>query len=249
MNKPVIKENERLEDLQCKGLHLIQNPEGFCFGIDAVLLSDFIHLSAGDVGVEFGTGTGVVPILASARYDFEKLIAFEIQPDVAEMATRSVAWNGLSDQIEIIAENFNRAEFFLSPESVDVVFSNPPYVEKGRGIINSKQLKAASRHELFCTVSDIFSVAYDLLKPRGKLYLVHRPERLVDLFEAARTYRLEPKKMRLVSPNIKKAPNIVLLEFVKHGGRDLKIMDPLYVYELNGQFTSEIDQIYRRETC
>lgn len=238
---------ERIDDLQLNGLRIIQNPKGFCFGVDAVLLSNFIKLKNGETAVEFGTGTGVIPILLSGRKSFKKISAFEVQPEVADMARRSVKLNGLEDRIEVIEDNLKEARKYIEPATVDVVFSNPPYMSTEGGIKNSHTMKTISRHEVLCTLEDIIREASKLLKFKGRFYMIHRPNRLVDILTLCRQYNLEPKEIRMIQPYSDKKPNIFLVMCSKGGNSDLKFMDPLIVYEKDGRYTDEIHRIYGME--
>lgn len=240
----MLKPDERIDDLQRDGLKIIQNPNGFCFGVDAVLLSHFITLKQRDIAVEFGTGTGVIPILLSAKVPFKKIYAFEVQPDVADMAGRSVEMNGLSDRIEIIEDNLKEALRYVPAGSVDAVFSNPPYMAGHSGLKNESSLKAVSRHELLCTLEDIVGNAAKLLKHHGKFYMIHRPHRMVDIFSLCRKYHLEPKVIQMVQPFRDKAPNLFLLMCRRDANPELTFLDPLTVYERPGVYTQEIYDIY-----
>ncbi len=241
----LLKEGERVDDLQLNGLKIIQNPKGFCFGIDAVLLSDFAKPKKGHTVVEFGTGTGIIPLLLSEKAPFQKLYAFEVQAEVADMARRSVALNGLQEKIEVIHDNLKAAVSYVQPGTVDVVVSNPPYMSGTSGLKNPSDQKAISRHEVLCTLEDIMQMASKLLTFRGRFYMVHRPARLVDIITLARQYNIEPKTLRMVQPYREEAPNICLIECVKGGKPELKVQPPLIVYEAPGVFTEEIYAIYR----
>lgn len=242
-----LKEHERIDDLQLNGLKIIQDPKGFCFGIDAVLLSNFIKLKPSDDVVEFGTGTGIIPILLTGKSTFKKIHAFEVQHEVAEMAGRSVRLNQLTDKIAIIEDNLTAAHKYFESGSIDVVFSNPPYMSAEGGIKNDHTLKAISRHEVLCSLEDIIAGASRLLKHRGKFYLIHRPNRMVDIVALCRQYKLEPKEIRMIQPYYDKRPNIFLMMCSKGGQSDLKFHDPLIVYEKDGSYTSEIHEIYGME--
>ncbi len=244
IHETLVKPHERVDDLQLNGLKIIQDPSGFCFGIDAVLLSDFSKVLKGNVVVEFGTGTGIVPLLLSEKADFKKLIAFEVQEEVADMARRSVALNGLSDKIEIICDNLKTAPSHVSAGTVDAVVTNPPYMSPQMGLKNPSDRKAISRHEVLCTLEDIIQNASKLLKFRGKFFMVHRPSRLVDIIALCRQYRLEPKRMRMIQPYEHTMPNIFLIECVKGGKPEMKVEPPLIVYKDLGVFTDEIYKIY-----
>ncbi len=242
-----LKDNERIDDLQLGGLKIIQDPKGFCFGIDAVLLSNFIKLKPQDQVVEFGTGTGIIPILLSGKSTFKKIHTFEVQHDVAEMANRSVHLNQLSDKIEVIEDNLTESHKYFKSGVIDVVFSNPPYMKSEGGIKNDHAQKAISRHELLCSLEDIVANASRLLKHRGRFYMIHRPNRLVDIVTLCRQYKLEPKEIRMIQPYLDKRPNIFLIMCTKGGQSDLKFLDPLIVYEKDGSYTSEIHDIYGME--
>lgn len=239
-----IKEHERIDDLQLDGLKIIQNPESFCFGIDAVLLSDFAKVRDGESVVELGTGTGIIPILLSAKTEASKISAFEVQESMADMARRSVAMNGLEDRINIIHDNLNHYGKYFEKSTVDVVVTNPPYMAGTRGIQNEEDLKRISRHEVLCSLEDVIRVSAAMLKPGGSFYMVHRPMRLVDIVSLMRQYKLEPKEIRLVQPSVYKKPNIMLIKGVRGGRPELKFHDPLIVYQEDGDYTQEIYQIY-----
>ena len=240
-------ENERIDDLNLKGLKIIQQTNGFCFGMDAVLLSNFIKVRPNFVGADLGTGTGIIPILILGKSNLKKIYAFEIQEEVADMAQRSVLLNGLEDRATVICSDLKLANRHIEKCSLDFVVSNPPYM-KTDGLQNLNEKKKISRHEVKCSLEDIFVTAENLLKVSGVFYMVHRPNRLCDIFELCRKYRLEPKEMRMVYPYVGKAPNLVLLKIVKHGKTDLKLLYPLYVYEENRLFTKEIEMIYSKLT-
>jgi len=236
--------DERIDDLQLNGLKIIQNTNGFCFGIDAVLLSHFINAKKNDTLVEFGTGTGIIPILLAEKSDFNKIYTFEVQPTVADMARRSIALNGLEDKIEIIEDNLINSKLYLKSGTIDGIFSNPPYMTAEGGIKNPDDRKAISRHEILCSLEDIIANAEKLLKFGGSLYMIHRPNRLVDLISLCRAYRLEPKIIQMIQPYWNKSPNIMLVKCTKGGKPDLKFLDPIIVYESKGQFSKQIYDIY-----
>jgi len=240
----IIKEGERIDDLQLDGLRIIQNPNGFCFGIDAVLLSNFAKVKKNEKVVDLGTGTGVIPLLLSGKTKASKLYGVEVQSEVADMARRSIELNNLEEKIEIIEDNLKNALTHLGKGKIDVVVTNPPYFSSGDAIVNPTSYKAISRHELLCDLEDVVSVSAGLLKHGGTMYMVHRPHRLVDILCSLRKHRIEPKEIRFVHPKRSKKPNIVLIKAVKFGNPELKFMDPLVVYEDDGSYTSEIYDIY-----
>ncbi len=240
----LLKENERIDDLQRNHYRIIQDPGRFCFGMDAVLLSGFAKAKQGDRVLDLGTGTGIIPILMEAKTSAKNLVGLEIQPDSADMARRSVRLNGLEKKIEIITGDIKEAESLFGAASFDVVTSNPPYMTEHHGITNPEAPKAIARHELLCSLEDVISQSSRLLKPGGNFFMVHRPFRLVDIFVLLREYKLEPKRMKLVYPFADKEPNMVLIE-ANRGGRDrMRVEKPLIVYKEPGVYTEEIYDIY-----
>ena len=245
--KVELKDKERIDNLQCKGLRLIQNPDGFCFGIDAVLLANFSKVKRGSKVVDLGTGTGIIPVLISGKSRADKIIGVEIQEEVAEMATRSVKLNDLEDRVSILNEDLNDITSLIGKNTVDVVVSNPPYMHS-KGIINENDKKAISRHGIMCDLEDIFRVAKDILKPNGKLYMINRTLRLVDMMVYARNHNLEPKTMKFVHSKIGKAPKLVLVEFVKCAKPEVKVLEPLYIYKEDGSYTDQTLAIYSKDS-
>jgi len=242
----LVKPHERVDDLQIDGLKIIQNPQGFCFGIDAVLISNFAKVRKKDKVIDLGTGTGIIPLLVAAKSKQSHVSGFEIQPDVADMARRSVALNGLEERIDIVEDNINNALNHFGKHTADVVISNPPYMASGVGEVNPSDYKAISRHEIHCTLEDIIRTACDLLRMNGQFYMVHRPNRLVDILSLCRAYKLEPKQIRFVHPFAGKSPNIVLVQATKGGRPDLKVLEPLIVRNDDRTYTDEIYEIYRQ---
>ena len=239
-----LKENERVDCLQRKGYRIIQNPEKFCFGMDAVLLSEFAHVKAGERALDIGTGTGIIPILMEARYGGGHFTGLEIQEESADMAERSVALNGLEDKITIVTGDIKEAEAIFEAASFDVITCNPPYMIGQHGLTNPEEPKAIARHEIKCTLEDIIAKSARLLVPGGKFYMVHRPFRLAEIMNCMSRYRIEPKRMRLVYPYVDKEPNMVLIEGARGGKSRMTVEKPLIVYEKPGVYTQEILDIY-----
>jgi tRNA1Val (adenine37-N6)-methyltransferase len=243
----VLKEDERVEDLQCNGLKIIQNKKWFCFGMDAVLLTNYCDIKSNSKIADLGTGTGIIPILLSGKRNYSKAYAVEIQEEVAEMAKRSVALNGLQEKIEVLNIDLKDAGKYLEPNSFDAVISNPPYKLNNSGIVNPLDKKAISRHEIACTLEDVISTAAMLLKQYGRFYMVHRPDRLADIICLLRKYRLEPKQIRFVHPKAAAKPNMVLIRASKNGNPELKFDPPLYIYGDDGRYTEDVYDIYGME--
>ena len=242
-----LKPGERLDDLQIKGYRIIQDPERFCFGIDAVLLSGFAVAKEGDRVLDLGTGTGILPILMAAKTDAKELIGLEIQEDSAEMANRSVILNDLQDRVQIVQGDIKEAGELFQAASFDIVTSNPPYMINSHGLQNPDAPKAIARHEVLCDLEDVVKAAAKALKPGGKFYMVHRPFRLSEIMVLMHEYKVEPKRMRLVYPYVDKEPNMVLIEGVRGGKPRITVEPPLIIYDEPGKYTREVYEIYGYE--
>ena len=239
-----LKQDERLDDLERNGYKIIQNPNKFCFGMDAVLLSGFANVKKGEKVLDMGTGTGIIPILLEAKTEGGHFTGLEIQEESADMARRSVAYNHLEEKIDIVTGDIKEASQIFPLASFDVITSNPPYMTNSHGIKNPEAPKAIARHEVLCTFDDLAREASRLLRPSGRLYLIHRPFRLVELFQTLTKYKLEPKRMQLVHPFIDKEPNMVMIEAVRGGKSMIKIEEPLIVYKEPGVYHDVIYDIY-----
>lgn len=243
-----LKENEKIDDLEFKDLKIIQNVEGFCFGIDSILLSDFAkNIKKNSRVIDLGTGTGVISILLSKKTEAQEIIGVEIQDEIADMANRSVKLNNLEDKIKIINENIINLNKLYKKNSFDVVVTNPPYKKIDTGIINKNIKKTISRHEISASLKDFIEISSYLLKDKGEFFMVNRPNRLVDILCFMREEKIEPKKIRLVYPNKDKKANLVLIYGVKNGNSFLELEKNLYVYDQNGNYTDEILKIYNKE--
>ena len=242
-----LKEGERLDDLGRKGYRIIQNPATFCFGIDAVLLTGFAKIKPGAKVLDMGTGTGIIPILLEAKTEAGHLTGLEIQEESADMARRSVSLNELDTKIDIVNGDIKEASTVFGKGVFDVVTCNPPYMIGAHGLTGENDRKTIARHEVLCTFDDVAREAAAVLKPGGTFYLVHRPFRLVELFQTMSKYRLEPKRMKLVHPFVDKEPNMVLIEAKKGGNSRIAVESPLIVYKEPGVYTDEIYDIYKPE--
>lgn len=237
-------EGERIDDLQRNGYRIIQNRDGFCFGMDAVLLSGFARVKEREQALDLGTGTGIIPILLEAKTPGEHFTGLEIQKRSADMARRSVELNGLSNRISIVEGDIKEAVSMFGRASFDVVTSNPPYMTGSHGLVNPELPKAIARHEILCTLEDVISQAAGLLRENGRFYMVHRPFRLAEIMTVMVKYHLEPKRMKLVYPYIDKEPNMVLIEGLKGGRSRITVEKPLIVYKEPGVYTDEIYDVY-----
>ena len=243
----LLKEGERLDDLQCKGYQIIQDPARFCFGMDAVLLSGFAKAKKGEDVIDLGTGTGIIPILMAAKTEGESFTALEIQEESADMARRSVTYNHLDEKVKIVTGDIKDASKIFGASSFHVVTTNPPYMIGTHGENSPHEAKAIARHEVLCTLDDIMRESARLLKPKGRFYMVHRPFRLAEIISKMVEYKIEPKRMRLVYPYIDKEPNMVLIEGLRGGKSRMTVEPPLIVYKEPGVYTDEIYELYGME--
>ena len=242
----MIYSDEQLDDLQLNNLFLIQKKSGFRFGVDAVLLSDFAKNTASKQTLDLCTGTGIVPILLSAKTKTPKICGLEIQPDVADMAKRSVEYNSISERVQITQGDLKDAVSIYGKRSFDKITCNPPYVKNNSAIKNETDTITISRHEVLCDLEDVIRVSAQLLIPKGRFYMVHRPSRLADIMCLMRQYKIEPKKLRFVAPRKGKEPNLLLVEGMFGGGEELKLMEQLYIFDENGDYSEEVNKIYNR---
>lgn len=239
-----INANERVDDLCRDNLKLIQNTDVFCFGMDAVLLSTFAAAGKNDKVLDLGTGNGVIPILMQAKNPGGMYTGLEIQDISFNLAVRNVNMNNLSDHVNMVQGDIKEASRIFGGASFNVVTSNPPYMNENHGIVNPESAKAIARHELLCSLEDVVREASKCLKVKGHMYMVHRPSRLVDIFTSMKNNHLEPKRIRLVYPYVSKPANMVLIEAVKGGNSQLKVEEPLIVYNEDGSYTEELLKMY-----
>lgn len=240
----VLKDNERIDDLERNGYRIIQDPGRFCFGMDAVLLSGFTRVKDGAEVLDLGTGTGIIPILLEAKTGAAHLTGLEIQVDSADMARRSVCLNGLENKIDIVTGDIKEAGERFGAASFDVITCNPPYMIGEHGLKNPEDAKAIARHEILCTLEDVAAQTARLLKPGGGFFMVHRPFRLAEIIVVLQKYKLEPKRMQLVYPFVDKEPNMVLIEARRGGRPRMTVEKPLIIYRKPGEYMPEIYDIY-----
>ena len=243
MTENLIKEQERLDDLQ-NGCFIIQDPEKFCFGMDAVLLSGFAKIKKNENVLDMGTGTGIIPILLKAKTAGKHFTGLEIQEECAQMAERSVRYNHMEEEVSIVQGDIKEAAGIFGAASFHVVTCNPPYMIGQHGLTNPHMPKAIARHEVLCTLEDVVRQASKVLIDRGRFYMVHRPFRLAEIMNVLTKYHLEPKRMQLVYPYIDREPNMVLIEALKGGNSRITVEPPLIVYEKPGVCTKNILDIY-----
>ena len=235
-----LKPEERLDDLQVNGYEIIQHPGKFCFGMDAVLLSNFARVKKGERVLDLGTGTGIIPILLTAKTEGESFVGLEIQEESADMARRSVAHNHLEGKVEIVTGDMKEATMLFGAASFDVITTNPPYMIGQHGIANASDTKAIARHEVLCKLEDILRESARVLKPRGRFYMVHRPFRLAEILSKMIEVGIEPKRMRMVHPFVDKEPNMVLIEGMRGANSRMTVEKPLIVYKEIGVYSDEL---------
>ncbi|MBO5454158.1 MAG: tRNA1(Val) (adenine(37)-N6)-methyltransferase [Clostridia bacterium] len=235
----------RIDDLQINNLYLKQDKELFCFGTDAVLLANFALPKKNAEVLDIGTGNGIIPILLSAKCHAKKITAVEIQSPCARLAEENVQMNKLNDLIEIVHGDINNTDLF--DKEFDYITCNPPYKKNGSGIKNPTSAVAIARHEITCTLDGLIKRSSDLLKDKGKIAMVHKPERLSEIIYLMKLNRIEPKRLQLIYAREGTAPCLILIEGAKNGGEELKILPPLYIYDKDGNYTANIADLYKKE--
>ena len=240
----LLKENERIDSLQRNGYSIIQDSTRFCFGMDAVLLTEFVRLKKDDKVIDLCTGTGVIPILLCAKSEAAHFCAVEIQKESADMAKRSVELNELEEKIDVLCEDLNNLKGVFDNASFDAVTVNPPYMIPGKALVNPDESKAIARHEIKCTLRDVLSESSRLLKNGGKFFMVHKPERLDEIIVTMKDLKIEPKRLRIVYPKIDSKPNMILIEGAKCANAGMIIEKPLIIYDESGVYTPEVSKIY-----
>jgi len=243
-----LRNDETLDDLQLKGIHVIQKKDAFRFGVDAVLLANFAKVKKNAKVVDLCTGTGIIPFILAGKTNASDLIGIEIQEEFVDMANRSALYNELEHKIRFISGDLKDIELIKSIPKVDIVTVNPPYKLHNSGLVSLNDKNAIARHEICCTLEDVVIASRILLRDSGKMYMVHRPDRLADILCTMRKHRIEPKRIRMVHPSANKAPNIVLIEGQRDGGSFLKWEPPLYVHTEDGGYTQEINNMYNSDT-
>lgn len=244
----LLEENERIDDLEYKGLKIVQNKKGFCFGIDSVLLSDFAkEIKNNSEVLDLGTGTGIISILLCGKTNLKQITGIEIQKEVYKMAKKSIELNNLQGKFNIINDDIKNLSKIFPANSFDAIVTNPPYKKDNTGLKNEDKVQKISRHEVMCTLEDIAKISFRLLKSNCSIYMVHRPDRLADIIQTFKKYKLEPKNIRFVYPKVGKEPNLILIKATKCGKEFLKVEKPLIVYNEDGTYTDEILKIYRKK--
>ena len=249
MSSDLVFQHERVDDLQIDNLKIIQNPDWFCFGTDAVLLADYASKSIKKNArvLDMCSGNGIISLLLSVKSKASEIYGLEVQSCVAEMASRSVKMNGLEDKIKMICGDLKEADTHFGRSFFNNIVCNPPYKESGGGLTNKNDPVTLARHEILCSLEDIIRVSSILLEPGGKLCMIHRPERLADILCLMRSYKIEPKRLRFVHPSAEKTATMILVEGAYCGKPKLFLEPPLYVYKEPNVYSDEILHIYNRK--
>ena len=241
----LVMSDERLDDLELDDLMIIQKINGYKFSTDSVLLSDFVKAKPSNFYIDLCSGSGVVAILVAYKNNLKKALAIEIQSQLANMAERSIKYNGLESRIEVLCEDLSLAHKTIKAEVADVISVNPPYNEVG--LTSDTQEIMLATHEIKTNLKEICKASSKLLKFGGKLFMVHRADRLVDILCALRENNLEPKVLRVVYPKASKEPNLVLVEAKKGASAGIKVLSPLILMNEDGTETDELKTIYNRK--
>ena len=239
-----LRDGERLDDLQCGGLKVIQRPDAFRFGTDSVLLADFAAPRRRDAAVDLGCDTGAIALLMAGHCPELRVEAVELQPQIADMARRSVALNGLEERVRVHAMDMCEAWRALGAGRYSLAVCNPPYGRRGAALESESETKRLARHEGELTCSDVARAASMLLKNGGRFCVIYPAPRAYEMMRAMDDQRIAPKRLRIVQGVAGRAPKFVLLEGVRGGGEGLHWLEPLVLRHSDGSFTEEWHRIY-----
>ena len=236
---------EEINELIKDEMNIIQNDKFFKFGTDSVLLANFVESKSRDLIADFGSGSGVIPLLLAFKNDFKKIIGLEIQEELVELARKNIKLNGYEDEIEIINGDFSDSQKYIKPNIFDIVISNPPYLKTNSGKISENEFKAIARHEIKAELEDVIREASLILKNGGKFYLVHRSSRMEEVFSLMKKYKLSPKRMKPIYPRKNSSSNHFLLEARLNGGIGLELESSIIIYKKNSnEYTDQLKRVY-----
>ncbi|MBP2650401.1 MAG: hypothetical protein H6Q74_1226 [Firmicutes bacterium] len=244
MDSNFLRSGERLDDLLIGGLKIIQNEQQFCFSLDSVLLAHFATVRPGAIAADLGAGTGVLGLLLAAR-GAGQVTGVELSAYMAEMAERSIKLNGLHDRLKIVNADVRESKTIFNAGQMELVVTNPPYRISGGGFISTNNDVANAKHELTGSLEHFIAAASYLVKFRGRVAIVHLPERMAEVLKMMMNYDLEPKRLRLVYSSIHKKPKFLLVEGVRGARPGLDVLPPLFVYGSDGKYTKEITDYYQ----
>lgn len=238
------KQGLRLDELGRKGYRILQDPDAFCFGVDAVLLADYAEISRRERVLDLGTGNGILPLLLDARDRGGEIVGLELQEDAAALARENFALNGAEERLRAVRGDLREASALFGRASFDAVVTNPPYQEMGRGLVNPDGAKSIARHEIACTLEDVLREAAAVLRPRGRFYMVHRPKRLTEILSGMEREGIAPRTLRFVHSRAGEPASLLLISGVRGGGKELTVLPPLILYGEDGKYTPEVYEIY-----
>lgn len=227
-------------------LRVLQNKSQFCFGIDAVLLSDFARVKKGSAVFDLGCGNGIIPLLMSRTTQASHFTALEIQKDVYELACQNVKINNMEEKINLVCGDVKNVRSLFRSECANAVTSNPPYARADALRKNPNEAKNIARHEVLCNLDDVVGAASYLLKSGGSFFMIHRPERLSEIFVTFSKHRLEPKVLQLVQPFREESPSMIMIEGRKNARAELKVLPPLVIYQGAGEYSEQVKSIYEK---
>lgn len=245
---------ERIDEIGFGGLKLIQDDKEFCYGIDGVLLADFAVRELGKEAsnidfkaMDLCTGTGIVMNILSYKTHWKEIFGIELQKNSYRLGRETIKLNGLENRLKIFNYDVGKYQSWIGDMKgkFNVVTMNPPYIKKDGGLENKESAKLIARKETTCGLEDFIGCASELLDHRGKLFMVHRPSRLVDILCFGRKYGLETKKVVLISPKKDKPANILLVAMAKNAGRELAPIENIYVYEKDGTYSERVLEAYK----
>jgi tRNA1Val (adenine37-N6)-methyltransferase len=237
-------QDETLDHLLPGNMKILQKKKGYRFSIDSILLAHFVRLQGGQKVLDLGTGSGIIPIILATKVKTTEIWGVEIQEELAEMAKKNIAMNHLQGCVHIVKGDARNLADRIGSERFDIVLTNPPYRKIRSGRINPLREKAIARHEIKGSLTDMAKIAFRLLRPKASFYIVYPAVRTADLITYIRESNLEPKRLRLVHPNREKGAQLILVEASKGGGPGVEIHPPLFIHDLNGQYSEEMRSIY-----
>ncbi|HCM89483.1 MULTISPECIES: tRNA1(Val) (adenine(37)-N6)-methyltransferase [Vagococcus] len=240
----LLQEGERIDQLVAQGVQIIQSPDVFSFSLDAVLLAHFASIPKRGTIIDFCSGNGAVALFMSPRTQ-ATIVGIELQDRLADMGKRSIILNQLENQLEMKQLDIKEITTEINSDSVDFITCNPPYFkEQPNSKKNPNPYYAIARHEIHLQLDDVFNSASKILKMNGKIAMVHRPDRLMDILDSMRRHRIAPKRIQFIYPKEHKEANTILIEGIKDGKTDgLKILPPLYVYGEDNQYLPVIKEM------